>query len=91
VADWFSDAEQALKTERVEREEENVVKLRVDDRWNFRALWTGRVKELLLSVGVSVSPGKERNSGSAMSAVGSGDVIRQKWTGSVGVEIAYST
>jgi len=91
VADWFSDAEQALKTERVEREEENVVKLRVDDRWNFRALWTGRVKELLVSAGVSVSPGKERNSGSAMSTVGSGDVIRQQWTGSVGVEVAYST
>lgn len=54
--DWFSPAEQALKDERLQREEENVLKFRVDDSWSVRALWTGRVKSLLVSAGVSVSP-----------------------------------
>ncbi|KIY04215.1 uncharacterized protein Z520_00908 [Fonsecaea multimorphosa CBS 102226] len=54
--DWFSPAERSLKEQRIEREEENVLNFRVDDSWNVKALWTGRVKSLLVEVGVSVSP-----------------------------------
>lgn len=94
--DWFSPAEQALKDERLQREEENVLKLRVDDGWNVRALWTGRVKSLLVSAGVSVAPVVRnglRVAGGAPtldSDNGGGGGIK-KWTGSVGVSIAYST
>ncbi|KAK4941884.1 Mitochondrial distribution and morphology protein 10 [Elasticomyces elasticus] len=96
--DWFSVAERDLKDERVQREEENVIKFRVDDGWNVKALWTGRVKSLLVSAGVSVSP--VLRSASAPVSVG-GIVARssdgdvgvnvKRWTGSVGVSIAYST
>lgn len=100
--DWFTPAEQALKAERVEREEENVLKFRVDDSWNVKALWTGRVKSLLISAGVGVSP-VARNVGSASVAAaaagfgsrsgGNADLGAsvKRWTGSVGVSIAYST
>ncbi|KAH0847621.1 hypothetical protein AYO21_02940 [Fonsecaea monophora] len=54
--DWFSPTERSLKEERVEREEETVLNFRVDDSWNVKALWTGRVKSLLVEVGVSISP-----------------------------------
>ncbi|EXJ78806.1 hypothetical protein A1O1_09208 [Capronia coronata CBS 617.96] len=98
--DWFSPAEQALKDERTEREEENVLKFRVDDSWNVKALWTGRVKSLLVSAGVSVSPVTKYavSSTTAMNGVVSrssmdGDLgpSVKRWTGSVGVSIAYST
>ena len=92
LAGWFSDDELQVKRERVEREEENVLKLRVDDAWSMRALWTGRVKDLLVSAGVSVSPVKEKillPGGPVINPVG--DERRQRWTGSFGIEIAYST
>ncbi|OAL37629.1 hypothetical protein AYO20_03136 [Fonsecaea nubica] len=54
--DWFSPTERSLKEERIEREEETVLNFRVDDSWNVKALWTGRVKSLLVEVGVSVNP-----------------------------------
>ena len=83
LRDWFSVEEQALKEERLDRENENVVKLRVDDSWNFKALWCGRVKSLLISAGVGVSP------------LAKGPVIvddrMKRWTGTVGVSVAYST
>ncbi|KIX08626.1 uncharacterized protein Z518_03282 [Rhinocladiella mackenziei CBS 650.93] len=85
--DWFSPAERALKDERIEREEENVLKFGVDDSWNFKALWTGRVKSLLVSAGVSVNP-----AASHVPTVGDeGSLDMKRWTGSVGVSIAYST
>jgi distribution and morphology protein 10 len=104
--DWFSPAEQALKDERLEREEENVLKLRVDDSWSIRALWTGRVKSLLVSAGVSVSPVVRNGLGMASAAsvrsaatggsgvslgVGDPEGNIKRWNGSVGVSIAYST
>ncbi|RMZ89390.1 hypothetical protein DV736_g3378, partial [Chaetothyriales sp. CBS 134916] len=49
---WFSAEEQTLKDERFERENENVLKLRVDDSLAFKALWCGRVKSLLANKGM---------------------------------------
>ena len=82
---WFTPEEQAFKDARREREEENVLKFRVDDSWNFKALWTGRAKALLISAGVSVSPVVNR-----VVSTSEGDSIK-RWTGSVGVSVAYST
>lgn len=79
---WFTPEEQALKDERSERENENVLKLRVDDGWNIKALWTGRVKALLVSAGVTVSPTARKGF--------AGDDPKP-WTGKLGVSVAYST
>ena len=88
---WFSAEEQALKDERLDREEENVLKFRMDDGWNVRALWTGRVKSLLVSAGVSVAPVVRTGLRSMNSGLdGDGGGIK-KWSGTVGVSIAYST
>lgn len=84
--DWFTPEEQALKDARTDREEENVLKFRVDDSWNFKALWTVRVKALLVSAGVGVSPVAKRVPLLTLE----GDSVK-RWTGSVGVSIAYST
>lgn len=103
--DWFSPAEQALKDERLQREEENVLKFRMDDCGSMRALWTGRVKSLLVSAGVSVSPVVRTGLGMAsvapvrsVAAGGNGAGVGEldpgsikRWTGTVGVSIAYST
>lgn len=78
---WFSPEELALKEERMERHDENVLKVRVDDGWNIRALWTGRVKSLLVSGGVTMSPAAK---------VG-GAESQSPWKGSFGVSVAYST
>ena len=85
LRDWFTPEETAMKEERFEREDENVLKFRIDDAYNFKALWTGRVKALLVSAGFSVHPVTKR-----VASVGSEDGL-QKWTGSVGVSVAYST
>jgi mitochondrial distribution and morphology protein 10 len=79
---WFSPEELALKEERFERHDENVLNVRVDDGWNFRALWTGRVKALLVSAGVSVTPTTHK---------GSGVESQRLWKGSFGMSVAYST
>lgn len=99
--DWFTPAEQALKDARVQREEENVLKFRLDDSCTVKALWTGRVKSLLVSAGVSISPVTRQHQpqypmvdgGGAVRPVGiDGDTTSiKRWTGSVGVSIAYST
>lgn len=89
--DWFSADERALKDQRVDREHENVVKFRVDDGFNIGALWTGRVKSLLVSAGVSVNP---VNSGGTMLRRDPGpdaEGRRKRWTGKVGLSVAYST
>ena len=86
LTDWFTPEEQALKDARTDREEENVLKFRVDDSWNFKALWTARVKALLVSAGVGVSPVAKRVPPLTLE----GDSVK-RWTGSVGVSIAYST
>jgi distribution and morphology protein 10 len=83
---WFDEAEAKLKAARKEREEENVIKLRIDDGWSIRALWSGRVKELLVSVGASISPVKSASLLSPQTGL-----EMRRWNGTVGVEIAYST
>lgn len=40
-----------------EDEGDSVVKIRVDQSWNVRLLWEGRVKSLLVTAGVSLGPG----------------------------------
>jgi mitochondrial distribution and morphology protein 10 len=96
--DWFSPAELALKQSRLERQGENVLKFRVDDGWNVKASWAGRVKSLLVEVGVSVNPISTASSlnkatgpnppANMLDTPGNGI---KRWTGNVGVSIAYST
>lgn len=90
---WFTPEERLLKDERLDRENENVIKLRVDDGFNIGALWTGRIKGLLVSAGLSVSP---VGAGASMlrkdsSAMLDAEGRRKRWTGKVGLSIAYST
>lgn len=40
-----------------EDEGDSVIKIRVDQSWNVRLLWEGRVKSLLVTAGVSLGPG----------------------------------
>lgn len=92
--DWFTPEERALKNERLDRENENVIKLRIDDGLNVGALWTGRIKSLLVTAGVSVNP-VTVGMGSMMKRDSMTNVDsegrRKRWTGKVGVSIAYST
>ena len=82
AASWLDSAKEKVASA-VEEEDESVVKLRADDGWNIRALWTGRIKELLVSAGVSLSPTpgfkpEELND-------------LKRWTGKFGVQVAYSS
>lgn len=92
---WLTEAQRASNSEKVDREEENVIKLRVDESWNFRALWTGRVKQLLVSAGFSVAPISSSAYRYQISSAGRGSVAgsgaEKRWTGSVGIEVAYSS
>lgn len=82
---------------------ESVLKIRVDQAWNVRLLWEGRVKELLVSAGVglgpgsfspsswsSSSPGSGSGSGSAGQSSGGGGPGSSYWRG-VGVSVLYSS
>lgn len=96
AAQWLDHAQKSLLRQRQEDEnsEESVIRLRVDDNWNIRALWTGRVKELLVSAGVNLTPTatsdyKYQVAGPALS--GGGAELEKRWRGSVGVEVAYSS
>jgi distribution and morphology protein 10 len=95
AAEWLTDAQRALEREKVDREEENVIKLRFDDGWNIRALWTGRVKQLLVSAGVTVAPTSSTSYRYQVSGVGGGTIagggMEKRWKGSVGIEVAYSS
>jgi distribution and morphology protein 10 len=95
AAEWLTEAQRALEREKVDREEENVIKLRIDDGWNIRALWTGRVKQLLVSAGVSVAPASSNNYRYQISSMSGANVVGggmdKRWKGSVGIEIAYSS
>lgn len=90
---WFTPEERALKDERLERENENVVKLRVDDSLNVSALWTGRLRSLLVSAGFTVSP--VDTSGGLLrrnpSALLDDEGRRKRFTGKLGVSVSYST
>lgn len=96
AAQWLNDAQKRLLQESEERNErisESVIKLKVDDNWNIRALWSGRVKELLVSAGVSLAPtsfSSYRHQVAAPSVNGGGG-LEKRWKGSVGVEVAYSS
>ncbi|KAI1938887.1 Mitochondrial distribution and morphology protein 10 [Ophidiomyces ophidiicola] len=64
-------------------ESDSVIKLRVDQSLNFKVLWEGRVKDLLVSAGVGLGP-------SATSISPSAGSTTYGWT-SVGVSVLYST
>lgn len=96
AAQWLDDAQKLLrqKNEDEEQLDESVIRLRVDDSWNIRALWTGRVKELLVSAGVNLAPTSPSSYRYQMigSGLGSGGAgLEKRWRGSVGVEVAYSS
>ncbi|KAL1975920.1 hypothetical protein VTN31DRAFT_4312 [Thermomyces dupontii] len=40
-----------------EENQDSVIKIRVDQSWNIRILWEGRLKSLLVTAGVSIGPG----------------------------------
>ncbi|KAJ5101944.1 hypothetical protein NUU61_004166 [Penicillium alfredii] len=73
---------------------DSVVKIRVDQSWNVRLLWEGRVKELLVSAGVGLGPGSFSPSPSVSSASpghsGGGGPGASYWRG-VGVSVQYSS
>lgn len=83
------------KTGEVETSD-SVIKLRVDQSWNVRLLWEGRVKELLVSAGVGLGPGSFSQSpstsasGSGSAQSGGGSPGMSYWRG-VGVSVLYSS
>ncbi|KAL2826519.1 hypothetical protein BDW59DRAFT_145298 [Aspergillus cavernicola] len=85
----------ALKKE--DENQESVLKVRVDQSWNVRLLWEGRVKELLVSAGVGLGPSSfspssyassQATTGAQSSAGGS--AATSYWSG-VGVSVSYSS
>lgn len=87
--------------EKEEETGESVLKLRVDQSWNVRVLWEGRVKELLVSAGVGLGPGSfspsswsnpPPGSGSGGQSAGGGAPggSTSYWRG-VGVSVLYSS
>ncbi|KAI9043407.1 mitochondrial distribution and morphology protein 10 [Aspergillus affinis] len=84
-----------------EKEEEangSVLKIRVDQSWNVRLLWEGRVKELLVSAGVGLGPSSFSSSSSSWASsnassgqsAGGGGPGKSYWRG-VGVSVLYSS
>ncbi|KAJ5140251.1 Protein of unknown function DUF3722 [Penicillium atrosanguineum] len=76
---------------------DSVIKLRVDQSWNVRLLWEGRVKELLVSAGVGLGPGSfsspiisSATSGGGVSQSGGSGPGTSFWRG-VGVSVMYSS
>ncbi|KAE8340415.1 mitochondrial distribution and morphology protein 10 [Aspergillus arachidicola] len=89
----------SLPAESKERQEEeeatdSVLKIRVDQSWNVRVLWEGRVKELLVSAGVGLGPSSFSSSSWAAATAGSGQSsgggVPSYWRG-VGVSVLYSS
>ncbi|PGH30382.1 mitochondrial distribution and morphology protein 10 [[Emmonsia] crescens] len=74
---------------------DSVIKVRVDHSWNIRALWEGRVKELVVSAGVALGP-TPRSSLSYASSIAAGGASTPNglssygWK-SVGVSVLYSS
>ncbi|EAW17444.1 mitochondrial distribution and morphology protein 10 [Aspergillus fischeri NRRL 181] len=81
-----------------DEENESVLKIRVDQSWNVRLLWEGRVKELLVSAGVGLGPSSFSSSSWAANStaagggqsVGGGVSGKSYWHG-VGVSVSYSS
>ena len=75
---------------------DSVIKLRVDQSWNVRLLWEGRVKDLLVSAGVGLGPSRQssvyNSTPHAASTGGEGIEPRNLygWKG-VGVSVSYSS
>lgn len=76
---------------------DSVIKIRIDQSWNVRLLWEGRVKELLVSAGVGLGPGSFSLAPNVSSAAGSGSAQSggggpgtSYWRG-VGVSVMYSS
>ncbi|KAJ5587511.1 uncharacterized protein N7459_003276 [Penicillium hispanicum] len=72
---------------------DSVIKLRIDQSWNVRLLWEGRVKELLVSAGVGLGPGSFSLSPGASSATSGGGSVPggpSYWRG-VGISVMYSS
>ncbi|RAK75721.1 mitochondrial distribution and morphology protein 10 [Aspergillus fijiensis CBS 313.89] len=90
----------AKKTAGQEEANESVLKIRVDQSWNVRLLWEGRVKELLVSAGVGLGPSSFASSLSSLSSLsaagaqssggGSAGVGKSYWHG-VGISVLYSS
>ncbi|PYH87994.1 hypothetical protein BO71DRAFT_153010 [Aspergillus ellipticus CBS 707.79] len=87
----------AARPQPQEKEEnESVLKIRVDQSWNVRLLWEGRVKELLVSAGVGLGPSSFTsssswsNGASGQSGGGGGSAGKSYWSG-VGVSVLYSS
>ncbi|KAL4920560.1 hypothetical protein BDW62DRAFT_198866 [Aspergillus aurantiobrunneus] len=76
--------------------QESVLKLRVDQSWNVRLLWEGRVKELLVSAGVGLGPSSFSPSSYANTQAtagpqsGGGASPASYWRG-IGVSVSYSS
>lgn len=89
-------SESAVSSESDDSEaSDSVIKLRIDQSWNVRLLWEGRVKELLVSAGVGLGPGSFSLSPNVSSAAsGSGSTqsggAPSYWRG-VGVSVMYSS
>ncbi|KAJ5160198.1 Protein of unknown function DUF3722 [Penicillium canariense] len=81
---------------RTDEANDSVIKLRIDQSWNVRLLWEGRVKELLVSAGVGLGPGSFSLAPNVSSAAGSGSAQSgggpgtSYWRG-VGVSVMYSS
>jgi distribution and morphology protein 10 len=73
---------------------DSVLKVRVDQSWNVRLLWEGRVKELLVSAGVGLGPSSFSPSSWATATAGSGQSGGGRspsyWRG-FGVSVLYSS
>jgi distribution and morphology protein 10 len=75
---------------------DSVIKLRIDQSWNLRLLWEGRVKELLVSAGVGLGPGSfslspnVSSGGAGSGSTQSGGGAPSYWRG-VGVSVMYSS
>lgn len=90
--------------EKKEEANGSVLKIRVDQSWNVRLLWEGRVKELLVSAGVGLGPGSFSSSSWANASSGTGGGAQSAgggtgagglggasyWRG-VGVSVLYSS
>lgn len=82
-----------LQKDEEEEASDSVLKIRVDQSWNVRLLWEGRVKELLVSAGVglgpsSFSPAYGPGGGGAQSV--GGGASASYWR-SVGMSVSYSS
>lgn len=95
----ISNRTPAGKDEKEEEANGSVLKIRVDQSWNVRLLWEGRVKELLVSAGVGLGPSSFSSASTSLSSAGGaggsgqsagGGPGKSYWRG-VGVSVLYSS